>query len=500
MSGSLRNCILSGKINTTALLDQVRKERAERSLAEFIRQAWSVLEPNTPYVHNWHIDLIAEYLQAVNDGEIHRLLINMPPRHMKSIEATICYPVWTWTRHPEKRFIKVSYSDSLSREHNVRSRDIVLSNWYQGNWGNVFSLKDDVNRQNEFQNDHMGLMLSTSTGGALTGKGGDVIIIDDPQNPAMANSEAEQQTTIDFFRNTLQTRLNNPKKGAFIIIMQRLHENDLSGYILSENLGYTHLCLPAEAPERVTVSFPKSGKTIVRESGDILNPGRFDKTVLDGLKKSLGSLQYAGQFQQVPAPAEGVIFKREWLEHRFWNAELPYQSLLIQSWDMAFTKSEGSAKVAGFVMGRSGSDIYLLDLVNEKMDFVESVAAVRRMSEKWPKASAKVIENKANGPAIVNFLEKEIPGMIEFNPDGKKEERALSVTPYFENGNIRFPYPKEAPWVEELTRDLLIFPKGQYKDTVDALVQGVLYLMRKPIMAPPPKDMGGFMKGSYWRG
>ena len=188
------------------------------------------------------------------------------------------------------------------------------------------------------------------------------------------------------------------------------------------------------------------------------------------------------------------------MNNTFRAKSLPYQSMIIQSWDMAFTKSEGSAKVAGIVMGRSGSDIYLLDLVNEKMDFVESVAAVRRLSGKWPKASAKVIENKANGPAIVNLLSKEIPGMVEFNPKGGKDERAISVTPYFEAGNIWFPDPQEAPWVEDLIRDLLIFPKGQYKDTVDALVQGVLYLMRKPIMAPPPKDMGGFMKSSYWRG
>ena len=499
MSGFLTNFIRNRMVDPDRLRAAIRKEKAERSLSQFIRQAWPVIEPNTPYVHNWHIDLIAEYLQAVNDGEIHRLLINMPPRHMKSIEATVCYPVWTWTRHPEKRFIKVSYQDSLSREHNVRSRDIILSNWYQENWGGVFSLKDDVNRQNEFQNDHMGLMLSTSTGGALTGKGGDVIIIDDPQNPAMANSDAERQATIDFFRGTLQTRLNNPKEGAFIIIMQRLHENDLSGYVLAEDLGYTHLCLPAEAPERVVVHFPKSGKTIVREEGDILNPGRFDKAVLDGLKKSLGSLQYAGQFQQVPAPAEGVIFKRDWMKHTFRQSELPYLNIIIQSWDMAFTKSEGSAKVAGIVMGRAGSNLYILDCVNRKMDFVESVAAVRQLSTKWPKARAKVVENKANGPAIVNLLHKEIPGMVEFNPKGSKDERAISVTPYFEAGNIWFPDPQEAPWVHDLMQDLLMFPKGQYKDTTDALVQGILYLMDKPLYSIPPEDAGTVFSESYWR-
>ena len=172
--------------------------------------------------------------------------------------------------------------------------------------------------------------------------------------------------------------------------------------------------------------------------------------------------------------------------------------MLIQSWDMAFTKSEGSAKVAGFVMGRSGSNIYIHDLDNDKMSFTESVAAVRRLSGKWPKARAKVVENKANGPAIVDLLKKEIPGMVEFNPRGSKEERAISVTPYFEAGNIWFPDPVTHPWVQDLINDLLIFPKGTYKDTVDAIVQGILYLMDKPSTTGPPKG-GGLTKSSYWK-
>ncbi len=479
-------------------LDDIDCELAERSLDEFIKQAWAVIEPGTTYVDNWHIGLIAEYLQAVEDGEIKRLIINMPPRHMKSIEATVCYPVWAWIKNPAKRFIKVSYSDSLSRKHNILSRDIIKSPWYQSNWGDRFSLKDDVNRQNEFENNHHGMMFSTSVGGAITGNGADVIIIDDPQNPIMANSEVERQNSIDFFKNTLQTRLNDPKTGAFIIIMQRLHENDLTGYILSEDLGYTHLCLPAEAPKRTVITFPKTGKEIVREEGDILNPGRFDGEVLASLKKSMGSLQYAGQFQQVPAPAEGVIFKREWLTNFYTDGAIPVTQD-IQSWDMAFTKSEGSAKVAGFVMGRRGADIYIKDLVNDKMTFTESVAAVRTLSGKWKKARAKVVENKANGPAIVDLLKKEIPGMVEFNPKGSKEERAISVTPYFEAGNIHFPDPKTHPWVDDLIRDLLMFPKGTYKDTTDALVQGILYLMDKPLMSAPPTD-SVLIKDSYWRG
>jgi predicted phage terminase large subunit-like protein len=481
-------------IDPGTLLASIQKEKAERSLSEYIRQAWSVIEPGTKYIHNWHIDLISEYLEAVEQHQIKRLIVNIPPRYMKSIQTTVCYPTWSWIKTPEKRFIKVSYSDNLSRKHNTLARDIINSPWYQNNWGSVFQLKDDVNRQNEFENNKHGIMYSTGTGGTLTGQGGDVIIVDDPQNPEQANSEAERQASIAFFQNVLQTRLNDPETGTIIIIMQRLHEKDLSGYILSEDLGYVHLCLPAEAEKKTIIHFPISGKDIIREEGDILNPQRFNKQTLEGLKKAMGSLQYAGQFQQNPAPAEGAIFKREWLQNFYKAAPVTRD---IQSWDMAFTKSEDSAKVAGYIMGRKGADIYVKDLINEKMSFTESVNAVRTLSGKWPKARAKVIENKANGPAIVDQLKREIAGLVEFNPKGSKEERAISVTPYFEAGNIWLPDPATHPWVHDMINDLLMFPKGEFKDDIDALVQGILYLMDKPGTAGPPKD-GTLQKESYW--
>lgn len=480
-------------------LNEVKRIRAERDLDCFIKQAWSIIEPGNEYIDNWHIALIAEHLQAINDGELHRLIINIPPRHMKSIEATVCYPVWTWITHPEKRFIKLSYSDSLSRKHNIMSRDIINSPWYQENWGDRFQLKTDVNRQNEFQNNHQGMMYSSSVGGSVTGNGADVIIIDDPQNPLMANSETERQNVINFFTYTLQSRLNDPKTGAFIVIMQRLHEQDLTGYILENDLGYTHLCLPAEAPKRTVITFPKSGREIIREEGDILNPQRFDKGVLDDLKKSMGSLQYAGQYQQTPAPAEGNIFKRKWMTNFYSDKACP-NTMDIQSWDMAFKNTEGSAKVAGFVMGRYRSNIYIKDMKNEKMTFTESLSAVLTMTGKWPKVRAKVIEDKANGPAVIDVLSKRISGIVPFDPKGSKEERAIAVTAYFEAGNIFFPDPLTHPWVDDLIDDLLKFPKGTYKDTVDALVQGILYLMDKPMTSGPPKSTSETTTSSYWHG
>lgn len=487
----------TSRIDIRAVAEGVRQEkkaRAERDLTEFIRQAWTIIEPGTQYIESWHTGLISEYLHAVDASEILRLIINIPPRYMKSIQTTVCFPAWVWTHNPHKRFVKVSYSDGLSRKHNVLCRDIIRSKWYSDNWGDKYRVKGDTDRQNEFKNTAQGMMYSTSTGGTLTGEGGDIIIVDDPQDPQIANSATEREGSITFFKNILQTRLNDPKKGAIVIIMQRLHENDLTGYVLSEKLGYEHLCLPAEAEKRTIITYPRSKKVYVREEGDILNPERFDKRTLTGLQRAMGSAQYSGQFQQTPTPAAGIIFKREWMGNFFKQAP---QTQDIQSWDMAFTKSEGSSKVAGIVMGRHGSNVYVKDMVNDKMTFTESVAAVRTLSGKWTRTRAKVIENKANGAAIIDTLKKEIAGMIEFNPRGSKEERAISVTPYFEAGNIFFADPETNPWVHELINDLLMFPRGIYKDAVDALVQGVLYLMDKQgITTVPPQATT--IRDSYW--
>lgn len=488
--------ILAGISTPHDLLRDARRELAERDLGHFIEQAWPILEPANPFSHNWHIDLIAEYLRAIEAGQIRRLIINIPPRHTKSIVATVAYPAWVWTTNPARRFIRVSYSASLSEKHNVMSRDLIQSAWYQKNWGDRFSLKRDTNRRDDYRNNHHGMMFSTSVGGTLTGEGADVIIIDDPQNPKQANSDAERMHAIDFFSSTLQTRLNDPKKGAFVIIMQRLHEKDLTGHVLASDLGYEHVCLPAQAEQRTIINFPVSGKQLIREPGDILDGRRFTPAILEGLKRSMGSYQYAGQYQQIPAPVDGEIFKREWFAGRFNPAAVPRSGQTISSWDLPFKKSEGSAECAGVVMKRHGATIYILDLVHDKMSFTDSVRAIKDMTAKHPKATAKVIEDKANGPAVMDYLKPEMPGLVSFNPKGSKLERALSVTPFWEAGDILL--PEGAPWAEDFIEQHLRFPRAELKDIVDATTQGVQYLMqRSSANVPPPQS--GLEKESYWR-
>ncbi len=458
----------------------ISKEKMERNLSEFIKQSWAVIEPNTPYVANWHTDLISEYLQAINNSEILRLVINIPPRHMKSLHTTVFYPAWTWIKYPEKRFIKVSYSDFLSRKYNILCRDVIKSPWYQHNWENRFKIKEDDDRQNMFKNDHHGLMYSTSTGGTLIGEGGDVIIVDDPQNPRMVNSVIERETSIAFFTNTLQTRLNNPQKGAIIIIMQRLHEQDLTGYILSENLGYHHLCLPAEAEKRTIIHFPISGKQIIREEGDILNSERFNKTVLTNLKKAMGSAQYIGQFQQQPSPAEGGLLKRDWWQY---YKQTPTQfDEIIQSWDMTFKETISGSYVVGQIWGRVGANKYLLDQVRDRMDFPTTLSAVRNLSAKWPQANAKLVEDKANGPAVIDALRREVSGLIAVAPQGSKEARVAAISPDVEAGNVHLPASNIAPWIHDFVEECTAFPKATTDDQCDCMSQALLRFARtKPL-------------------
>lgn len=322
--------------------------------------------------------------------------------------------------------------------------------------------------------------------------GGEYIIIDDPiKNREEANSPTWREKLWSWYASTLYTRLE--KDGCILVTLTRWHDDDLAGRLLEKMQAggekWEILTLPAAYEEATRQIYDVRSK-----EGEALWQWKFSEQDLQTTKVTVGTYEWNAMYQQRPQPAEGVIFKREWMGSFF--RELPRSLMLIQSWDQPFTKSEGSAKCAGIVMGRRGADIYVCDVVNDKMEFVESVAAMRTLTAKWPQARAKVVENKANGPAIVSLLKKEIPGLVEFNPKGSKEERALSVTPYFEAGNIHF---MDAPWAHDLIDDLLRFPSGKYKDTVDALVQGILYLMDKPAASPPPIDIGTATE-SYWTG
>src|SRR5277367_2089033 len=229
-------------------------ERAKRSLREFVRQAWLIVEPSTPFVEGWHIDAIIDHLEAVTYGQIRNLLINVPPRHMKSLLVSVFWPAWEWLRWPERRWLYSSYAATLSIRDSVNCRRLIESPWYQSRWADRFALTSDQNTKGRFDNDRSGYRLSTSVGGAATGEGGDRIVCDDPNNVSEVESDTVRKTTNDWFDVVMSTRVNDPKTASKVVVMQRCHQQDLSGHLLAQG-GWDHLCLPAEYEgSRVTTS------------------------------------------------------------------------------------------------------------------------------------------------------------------------------------------------------------------------------------------------------
>jgi len=459
-----------------------------------VRQAWLVIEPLTPFVPGWHINAIVEHLEAITRGEIRNLLINVPPRHMKSLLVSVLWPAWEWILHPERRWLYSSYAASLSIRDSVKCRTLIESPWYQRFWGDRFALASDQNTKTRFDNDRSGYRIATSVGGTVTGEGGDRIICDDPHNVQEAESDSVRKGTVEWFDVTMSTRVNDPKTAAKVVVMQRCHQQDLSGHLLEQG-GWEHLCLPAEheGPTRVTsIGFadPRS------QPGELLWPDRFGPNEIANLKVSLGSYGTAGQLQQRPSPAGGGIFKRHWW--RYWQprgvslppviVRLPDGTQIsiapidqprlvddqIQSWDCAFKDLETSDYVVGQVWGRLGSIYILGDQIRSRMDCPTTVKAVRDLSGRWPQTFAKLIEDKANGSAVIQMLQHEIPGILAVNPEGGKVARAVAISPLVEAGNVYLPHPLHAPWVNDFIEECAAFPNGKYDDQVDAMTQALL--------------------------
>jgi predicted phage terminase large subunit-like protein len=404
----------------------------------------------------------------------------------------VFWPAWVWISQPEIRWLFASYAAELSVRDSVRCRRLIESEWYQRRWGQRYQLRGDQNQKHRFENDHTGYRIATSVGGAATGERADVVVVDDPHSVDQAESDAKRQAAVEWFGGTMCTRLNDFTTGHKVVVQQRLHESDVTGDLLAKG-GYEHLCLPAEfKPERrCATSIWTDPRT---EAGQLLWPEEVSAEHLAKLKNSLGSYRYAGQYQQRPAP-EGGIFKWAWF--RFWQPahmdlpavavrladgsfrQIPAVALpeefdtMIQSWDMAFKGNADSDYVVGQVWGTKGADRFLLYQVRERLDMPATKAAVRSVSARYPKATAKLVEDKANGPAVIQELRHEIEGLIEVSPEGGKIARAHAVASTVEAGNVYLPHPATVAWVEDFLEEATAFPHGRHDDQVDAMTQAL---------------------------
>lgn len=454
-------------------IDLAYEQEQFRDLASFSRAAWQVLEPSTPLVWNWHLDLLCEYLTLARDRHIHRLIINVPPQTSKSRFITTFYPAWTWVTIPSRRFMAVSYSSGLSTQHSIDRRRILQSEWFQHTFPDRVSFSEDQNQVQQYGNTAGGRMIATSTGGTATGKGVHDIICDDLINPKEADSDADRNSATSFFDTTLRTRLSDQVTGVIIIVEQRTHEQDPTGHVIAKEPGvWTQIRLPMEAEEDERWVFPISGRVVERKKGELLWLERFPKNVVASLKIGLGGRAYAGQYQQRPTPAEGTIIKRQWL--RFWKQRPEKFDQIAFSLDCAFKDTKGSSRVCLSVYGRVGARKLLLDQICDNMDFVETQKAMISMTTKHPDAVAKWVEDKANGAAIISSLKAKIPGLIAVEPDGSKEARMYAVSPEYEAGNVEYPDPNMPgfSWVHEHVEEILRFP-NEPNDRGDAESQAL---------------------------
>jgi predicted phage terminase large subunit-like protein len=500
-------------------LKQLERERIGReavtyaeSFRAFVEGAWDIVEPGSPFMPGYHIDAIAEHLQACAEGQISRLLINVPPRHGKSTLVSVLFPAWMWTHTPTERMLFGSYALDLARSDSTRTRRIVQTEWYRERWPDVILSEDQATKSN-FENTLTGRRQITSVGGPTTGLGGTILAMDDPLNAKDADSAIIRQNTLNWIRESFSTRFN-PGRMVQITVMQRLHANDPSGYYLKEG-GWDELILPMEyeGPRKAT----SIGWTDPRkEIGEILWPKRYageaGRKELEGLKKTLGSVGVAGQLQQRPVPRGGSTFKDIWLRYWYDPAlcggdepepicipkpdgtafECPQKPLprmdetsSLSSWDLAFKGGEQNDYVVGQLWSRGVKDdrtsLYLLDQERGQYDFVQTAAAVKAFNAKH-RPTYTLVEEKANGAAIITSLKSVIPALIPVLPLGGKESRASGVAPMFEGGNVWLPHPKMKgfEWVQAYLDELLMFPRGM-DDQVDATTQALIRLKQKHV-------------------
>lgn len=485
---------------TTRIEDElVRREAKELSLdfRKFVESAWEIIEPGVEFLDGQPIDVICQHLEACADGRISKLLVNIPPRHSKSSLISVLFPAWLWTRDPGAKVLSASYAEKLAIRDSAQSRRLIESDWYRERWPHI-TLSDDENLKTSYLNTAMGRRQICSVGGAVTGLGGDFLILDDPHNVQEGESAAVRETAVTWFRESFYNRTNS-RKVCRIVIMQRVHHKDVSAYIIDGG-GWEHLNLPMEY-EGVKNPPTSLGWQDPREiHGSILWPERFAADEVADLKK-MGSYAWSGQYQQRPAPRGGGMFKRAWL--KFWydpEQGIPdpvmYQTAdgewvaseqrrgetssleAIQSWDLAFKDGPENDYVVGQVWVRKGPDCSLLAQERGQWDFPATKAAIRRLHDAHPVLTT-LVEEKANGAAIISDLKGEIAGLVAVLPMGGKESRAASASASFEGGNVWLPHPEQYPWVLAYVEELCQFPKGAHDDQVDATSQALTRLREK---------------------
>jgi predicted phage terminase large subunit-like protein len=443
------------------------------NFACFVCKAFATVSPGDFFWANWHIDAMCQSLSKVASGEVRRQIITIPPRHLKSICTSVALPAFVLGHNPARRIICVSYSQELAVKHANDCRAVMNSDWYRRIFPAI-RVDPAKNTETEVLTTGRGFRLSTSVGGTLTGRGGNLIIIDDPIKPADAMSDTTRERLLEWYGTTLMSRLDDKERDAIIVVMQRLHVGDLAGHLLDHG-GWQHLNLPAiaEIEERIEVA---PGRYHTRKVGELLHPARESKVTLDAIKEAMGSAAFSAQYQQSPVPPGGNMINWDWFN--WYDPDQLTIDELVISWDTAMKPTELSDYSVGTVWGTKGNLYYLLDLIRGRLDFPALKRKVIEVYERWNRFQRPtiLIEDAGSGTSLIQELyDRGIPA-VGIKPEGDKVMRMSAQSATIEAGAVHL--PRKAPWLDDLRTELLAFPHGLHDDQVDSISQALNWMSR----------------------
>jgi len=453
-----------------------RQQVYRDNLSYFTRYVFRTVDPSSEYLHNWHIDAMSEYLEACKNKEIKRLIINVPPRMMKSISVNIAFPAFLLGHDPATKIISASFAHELAIDLSIKTRSVVKSNWYKELFPDV-ALRDDQDTQKKFTTTKEGYRLATTVGSSPMGQGANFFIVDDLHNTSDAMSDVKRAHGLDWFDQNAARRLNNPKEDVIVIVGQRLHESDISGHLLDRG-GWEHLCIPLIAESKKTYSFGKFKKTV--EENELLHPQRLDWPQVEEAKRDMGSYGFAGQMQQKPAPQGGGIVKLDWFKR--YNTPPSTFVRTVQSWDTAHKANAGSDYSVCTTWGSTDKGHYLLDVFREKMEYPDLKRKVIAMSDKY-EPDLLLIEDKASGQSLIqDFALDGSRSVLPVRPNKDKITRMSAASPMIEAGNVYI--PERAPWLVDFESEMVSFPNASHDDIVDSVSQYINWARLKTQRAP----------------
>jgi predicted phage terminase large subunit-like protein len=444
----------------------------------FVARAFHELNPDTALVNGWYLDLIAATLERCRLGQTKRLVINLPPRSLKTHNASIAFPAWLLGHDPSCKIICASYGQEFSDKPARDTRTLMQGEWYRKLFPRT-RIAPNRTAIHDFVTTEGGGRMATSVEGVLMGRGSDVIIIDDPMKPEEAMSETRRGNVNQWFDHSLLSRLNDKAHGCIILIMQRLHQDDLTGHVLEQG-GWTHLSLPAIAEADETHTVKRFGQlyTFHRSAGEVLHPERDTLEILEEVRRTAGEYAFQSQYQQNPTPVGGAMVKRQWLRYYEPGDEPSQFEYLFQSWDTGNKPDKLNDPSVCTTWGVKNDLFYLLHVFRERLEYPDLRHSAKRLAAEWH-ARSIVIEDKASGIQLLQDLKRDgLYGATAYDPNGlDKIMRLFSQTGVFESGRVML--PRTAPWLGEYLAELMTFPGSKHNDQVDSTSQALDWYSNK---------------------